>query len=424
MNDQKTAIVLGGTVPHGELIKELKNRGYTAILVDYFADPPAARYADIHYRESAMDLQAVLKIARQHEADLVISSCLDQQMNIAMKVAEELGLKHPFSAEVCENVTNKGRMKKIMMDHGIPTAQYHVIDQETDLDHLQLSDTVIIKPEDSCGSAGVSKVSFADKTRIKEAIHKACSFGTSGNAIIEDYIEGTEMGVHGYVQDGSFHLIFGTCKISVIDGDMTRQLCNLYLPEIRTSLKEKLLKIANDIVKAFRLPADTPLFMQVIVRDDEVFVIEFSPRVAGGTSSEVARDYAGFDSLVYSIDSYLGAFHEVETPKLSRYVCCFPLYAKAGILGKIGGPKALSADKTVDRVILLKHPGDPIGNDKPSSANVLKYILSGSSYEECYEKTRRADEMTEILDQDGNSLRTEKGQLTHELLVKKLSELL
>ena len=38
----KTVIVLGGTAPHIELIKQLKSRGYYVILVDYLDNPPAS----------------------------------------------------------------------------------------------------------------------------------------------------------------------------------------------------------------------------------------------------------------------------------------------------------------------------------------------------------------------------------------------
>ena len=46
--EKKTAIILGGTIPHCELIQQLKSRGYYTILVDYYDNPPAKVYADMH----------------------------------------------------------------------------------------------------------------------------------------------------------------------------------------------------------------------------------------------------------------------------------------------------------------------------------------------------------------------------------------
>ncbi|MBX2973979.1 MAG: hypothetical protein KF797_12825, partial [Flavobacteriales bacterium] len=49
------ALVLGGAIAHVGLVIELKKRGYFTIIVDYYADPPAKRYADEHVRESTLD---------------------------------------------------------------------------------------------------------------------------------------------------------------------------------------------------------------------------------------------------------------------------------------------------------------------------------------------------------------------------------
>ena len=74
----KTAIVLGGTVPHIDLVCQLKQRGYRTVLVDYTRMPPANAYADEHIQESTLDKDAVLRIARDENADLVISTSVDQ----------------------------------------------------------------------------------------------------------------------------------------------------------------------------------------------------------------------------------------------------------------------------------------------------------------------------------------------------------
>lgn len=423
--NNKTAVVLGGTVPHGELIKLLKYRGYRTVLVDYFDNPPASQYADIHCKESAMDYDAVKKIAKQYGADLVLSSCLDQQMNIAMKVAEDLNLKHPFSSETAKKVTNKRLMKQIMIENGIPTAKYYVVDETVDLSGIELEFPIIVKPDDSCGSAGITKIKERDDYILKEAIRKACHFGFSGKAIVEEYIEGTEMGVHGYVENGKTRIILCTCKISIIEDNISKQLCNLYIPHIQSYIKKKLEDVMRHIVDAFDLPNDTPLFMQTIIRDGEVYVIEFSPRVAGGTTSGVAKEYAGFDLIDYSIESYIGIKKErKEVLELSKYVCCFPIYVKPGIFGEIEGCKELLSDGVVAKSIMLKQNGTEISNEKPSSANVMKYIIDGSTIDECFNKMMEADQRTEIYDMNGMSMKEGNSRLTYKLLFEKIKVLL
>ena len=76
--EKQIALVLGGTVPHMELIRQLKERGYYTILIDYLDNPPAADVADEHIKESTLDEEKVLEIAKQRRASLVISGCVDQ----------------------------------------------------------------------------------------------------------------------------------------------------------------------------------------------------------------------------------------------------------------------------------------------------------------------------------------------------------
>ncbi|MBO4909063.1 MAG: hypothetical protein J5476_07260 [Lachnospiraceae bacterium] len=123
------ALILGGTAPHKELIEKLKKRGYHTILVDYFENPPAKEVADEHIMISTLDKEAVLETAKKLNADLVISTCVDQANAVCCYVAEKLGLPIPYSYETALDMTDKSRMKKIMKEHDIPTSDYLVLDE-------------------------------------------------------------------------------------------------------------------------------------------------------------------------------------------------------------------------------------------------------------------------------------------------------
>ena len=111
--------MLGGTSPHIALIENLKDRGYYTVLVDYYENPPAKKVADEHIRESTLDQDKVLEIAKSINAKLVISACVDQANVTACYVAEKLGLPVPYIYETAMSVTNKGLMKRKMLESGI-----------------------------------------------------------------------------------------------------------------------------------------------------------------------------------------------------------------------------------------------------------------------------------------------------------------
>lgn len=420
--DLPVAVVLGGTVPHKNLLAKLKERGYYTVLIDYFDNPPAAESADVHCVESAMDLDVVTNVAKENNAEVILSSCLDQQMNIAMRAAETLGLAHPFGAELTERVTNKRLMKRIMMEGGIPTSRYYIVDEFFDLSKLELTYPVIVKPVDSCGSAGVVKLESSEK--LKETVKTSMEWSRDHRAVVEEFVEGTELSVHCYVEAGKAKVLFTNCKIAKMEGKAYQQMLNLYMPQLDSGLQKELERVADLIVEKFELPSYTPMFMQVIVKEGKVSVIEFSPRIAGGLASYISENYAGFDLLNYSIDSYLGMHEDRGNAALKNWLCNLPIYCTEGVFAKVSGTEQLIKEGIVKKLELLKVPGDHVDMEKPSSSNVCKYLIEGDSAADCFRKASYAKAHTDCLDVSGKSIINRTFVLTEEEFNDKVSALL
>ena len=109
-----TALVLAGGYPQIALIRELKSRGITTVLCDYYENPVARPYADIFYQESTLDIPAITRVAQQEQVDFLITVCTDQALLTVAQVSEALGLPCYISHETALNVTNKAYMKKCL----------------------------------------------------------------------------------------------------------------------------------------------------------------------------------------------------------------------------------------------------------------------------------------------------------------------
>lgn len=116
-------IVLAGGADQIALISELKKRGCYVVLVDYFQNPPAKEYADIHVVASTLDDAKVKEIAQEYGADLICTACTDQALLTVAKVSEELNLPCYISYQTALNVTNKTYMKQRMAQCSIPTSR-------------------------------------------------------------------------------------------------------------------------------------------------------------------------------------------------------------------------------------------------------------------------------------------------------------
>ena len=189
----KTALVLGGTYPHRALIEKLKARGYYTVLVDYLDHPAAQDCADEHLQESTLDMERVCELAKERNAELVISTCIDQANVTCCYVAEKMGLPKPYSYAASLNVTDKVRMKQIMIDNQIPTARHYTISSLSEYDANKLRFPIIVKPADCNSSKGVRRIEKGD-TDAEKYIQDALSLSRNGDAIIEEFLVGREIG--------------------------------------------------------------------------------------------------------------------------------------------------------------------------------------------------------------------------------------
>ena len=274
--DKKNAIILGGTSAHIDLIVRLKERGYHTILLDYFPNPIAKPAADEHIQESTLDKGKVLEIARSRNAELIISTSVDQANVTAVYVAEKMGLFTPYSYETALKVSNKILMKEMMINNNIPTSRHIVATSINDINEHGLKYPVIVKPSDSNGSKGVKKAK--DFEELITYLESALSISRDKKAIVEEYKVGTEIGVDCIVSGDVVEIVLSRERRKIEGADISAQqiygsIWPCLLPEDKIA---RIKLIVKQIAKTFKLD-NTTIIMQTIVRDDEINVIEFNP---------------------------------------------------------------------------------------------------------------------------------------------------
>ncbi len=398
------SIVLGGTVPHISLIKKLKERGYYTILVDYFDNPPAKEYADEHIKASTLDQEVVLEIAQLREAEIVISTCVDQANKVCCYVAEKLGLPQPYSYETSINVTDKCRMKEIMWANDIPTSKYIDITSADELSKHHLTYPLMIKPADSNSANGVKKV-YTDDELLKE-LPTSFQFSHNGHVIVEEFVEGIEISAYCVVVKGKAHLMMAQERVSVIDGANNSIKC--YASHVPARISSKAMNlcepIATQIAQAFHLD-NTPLFFQGIVKSDSISVIEFAPRVGGGISSQTIKYGTGFDMIDAAIDSYLCQPIDLSNwHPMDKIYAVNQIYGHDGIYSHTTGAEELLNAGIIDHLSFYKKKGDIIDESRASSGRIGVMVFSATSEQEIRHKIRKAFQSIDCFDKDGKSI--------------------
>jgi biotin carboxylase len=396
-SNKPKAIVLGGTSPHIELINALKRRGYYTVLIDYYPNPPAKEVSDEHFQESTMDKEKALEIAKAIDAKLVISAAVDQVNITACYVAEKLNLPRPYSYQTALNICNKGFMKKVMVEAGVPTSRYVYINNKADLDKIDLTYPLMVKPADLNSSNGVRKV--YSRSELDIYVTEALKLSRSGNAVVEEYKEGLEINAYCFIKEKEVYLLTTTQRKTLIEGDVIKCYAALYPAEISNVTKEIIRQVSIKIVNAFNLD-NTPFFIQAIVSDNIINIIEFAPRIGGGLSCRIIKYSTGFDIIESAIDSYLGVPVNIGYNKPKKLYVIDTLYAMPGIFDYIEGAENLIKNKIIKGYYPYKTKGMVIGTGS-SSGRVGAFIVEADSRQELLEKTKQAMEVLEVYDING-----------------------
>ena len=171
---QKKLMLLGGIRYLLPVIKAAHEQGYYVITADYLPDNIAHKYSDEYVNVSIIDQEAVLKVAQEKQIDGIMSFGVDPGVVSAAYVQEKMGLPSfgPYES-VCV-LQNKDRFRAFLAEHGfnVPKAKGYsrVDDALADCENFDFP--VIVKPTDSAGSKGVTRVD--DKRQWKAAVEHAC----------------------------------------------------------------------------------------------------------------------------------------------------------------------------------------------------------------------------------------------------------
>ncbi|WP_297095259.1 ATP-grasp domain-containing protein [uncultured Draconibacterium sp.] len=403
VNEKDNAIVLGGTFPHKLLITKLKQRGYFVILVDYLPNPSAKNDADIHLQESTLDKEKVLSIAIEYNVKLVISVCVDQANVTACYVAEKLGLPHPYTYEVSKTVTDKKAMKDIMVKNNIPTSKYNVVDK-VDIENLDLSYPLIVKPVDSNSSKGVRRAN--NDQELEKYLRSALEISRDGRAIIEEYKIGREIGFDCLIQSGEVIYLMSRERRKMIlnEKNPIQQIQGSFWPaNLTDDIIEKFMIIAKQISDSFGL-AHTTLMIQAIVNGNDISVIEFGARIGGGENYKIVELLTGYDIIEAGINSFFHRQMETNYVQPTEYISDTYIYVQPKVLGEIIGFEKAKEQNLIEYSNIYKVKGTQIGRDLSSNNRVGAFIVKASSTEKCVNNINQVLDIIEVYDEKGNPI--------------------
>lgn len=293
-------MLLGGIRYLLPAIEAAHKHGIHVITVDYLPDNIAHKYSDEYHNVSILDKEVVLKLAQELRIDGILSYAVDPGVVAAAYVAEQMGLPFTCSYEAACILQDKSRFRQFLAEHGfnVPNAKgYNNADEALkDVDYFNWP--VIVKPVDSAGSKGVSRVD--DPKNLPQAIAIALDASHNGHFIIEDFLEldGYQSSADCFSVDGK--MVYADYSDQLFDKDAA----NPYTPALEiwpstmqqkhqdylTSELQRLLTLLHCGTGLYNVESR-------LCKNGKPYIMEVSPRAGGNRIAELQRIGTGIDLI-------------------------------------------------------------------------------------------------------------------------------
>lgn len=297
---QKRLMLLGGIRYLLPVIKAAHEQGYYVITADYLPDNIAHKYSDEYVNVSIIDKEAVLRVAKEKEIDGIMSFGVDPGVISASYVQNKLGLPSFGPYESVEILQNKDKFRDFLKVNGfnVPWAFGFSSVEEALENSNKFTYPLIVKPTDSAGSKGVTRVDT--ESNLKTALLYAQEHSIKGNIIVEEFIEkrGCSSDTDSYAKDGK--LQFVSFCAQRFDTNATNPYAPAAYSWPSTFTKKEEEYLTSEIQRLITLLGMKTSVFNIETRialDNKPYIMELTPRGGGNRLCEMIRYATGVDMI-------------------------------------------------------------------------------------------------------------------------------
>lgn len=345
----KKLMLLGGIRYLLPVIKAAHEQGYYVITADYLPNNIAHKYSDEYVNVSITDKEAVLRVAREKKIDGIMSFGVDPGVVCASYVQTQMGLPTFGPYESVCILQNKDRFRAFLSENGfnVPKAKGYADKKEALDDRSKFDYPIIVKPTDSAGSKGVTRVNSPEQ--LEAAVEYAFDKSLSGHIIIEDFIE-----KQGCSSDTDSFSVDGKLKfVSFNSQHFDSKAANPYTPAAyswpSTFSKEQESYLTSEIQRLITLLDLKTNIYNIETRvgvDGKPYIMEMTPRGGGNRLCEMLEYATGVDMITAMTRYIVGdSIPEVEQRPYEGHWAEVILHAgKAGLFDHVEISKDLPVE--------------------------------------------------------------------------------
>lgn len=224
--------------------------------------------------------------------------------------------------ESVEILQNKDKFRAFLAENGfnVPKAKGYHSKDDVYKDSSTFTYPIIVKPTDSAGSKGVSRVDSVKE--LDDALNFAFTNSIKGNIIIEDFIE-----QEGCASDSDCFSVNGEMKFITFSAQrFDKDAANPYTPcafswpcTYTISQQQELKSELQRLISLLKMNTTIYNIETRVGRDGKTYIMEVSPRGGGNRLSEMVRFSTGVDLITSSVRAAVGESVEISPQELNGH---------------------------------------------------------------------------------------------------------
>lgn len=353
----KKLLIIGAGIFQIPAIKKAKKLGCFVIATDVDPSAPGFLYADAKKIVDVKDVEGNGEVGKQYGIDGVMSIVAELGVRTAADVAYALDLQG-LKPECARAATDKFLMREIFAQKKLPSPLYKkaFTIKEAQSASEALGFPIVVKPVDSSGSRGVSKVDRIDE--LEKAFSWAKEYSQNGSVIIETFVEGEEVTVEALSYKGDHQILAISGKKHIpfpycVSIDLT------YPPLYDEGTLESIRILTKKALTALGIDSG-PSHSEILMTKDGPVLVEIAARGGGyGVFSDIIELVSGVDIVKESITIALGSKPDIYA-KYQKAATLRFFTPGEGKIAAIVGVEQARALPGVRIVSIALKPGDSI----------------------------------------------------------------